>query len=35
MQNDINAFDPLWSKYNGNEEVVIRSVKREIGNILS
>lgn len=35
MQNDINAFDPLWSKYNGNEEVVIRSVKREIGNILN
>lgn len=35
MQNDIKAFDPLWSKYNGNEEVVIMSVKREISNILN
>ena len=35
MQNDIKASDPLWSKYNGNEEVVIMSVKREISNILN
>ena len=30
MQNDIKAFDPLWSKYNGNEEVVIMSVKEKL-----
>lgn len=28
-------FDPLSAKYNGNEEVVIKSLKREIKNILS
>lgn len=28
-------FDPLATKYGGNEEVVIKSIKREIQNILS
>lgn len=35
MDNEMKAFDPLWTKYNGSEEVVIKSVKREIGNILN
>lgn len=35
MNNEIKAFDPFWTKYNGSEEVVIKSVKREIGNILN
>ena len=28
-------FDPLQAKYSGTEEVVIKSLKREIKNILS
>ena len=28
-------FDPLQAKYSGTEEVVIKSLKREIRNILS
>ena len=28
-------FDPLQAKYSGTEEVAIRSLKREIQNILS
>ena len=30
-----NEFDPLKAKYDGNEEVVITSLKREINNILN
>ena len=30
-----NEFDPLKAKYDGNEEVVITSLKREITNILN
>lgn len=33
--NNINSFDPLSTKYNGNQEVVIKSLKREIVNILN
>lgn len=35
MNNDITSFDPLAAKYDGNEEVVIRALKREITNILN
>ena len=35
MENYFNAFDPLSAKYNGNEEVVIMSIKREIANVLN
>ena len=30
MSNGFTSFDPLSVKYNGNEEVVIQSLKREI-----
>jgi hypothetical protein len=30
-----DKFDPLSAKYAGNDEVVIKSLKREIKNILS
>ena len=29
------SFDPLKAKYDGNEEVVIKAIKREISNILN
>lgn len=35
MNNGFTSFDPLSVKYNGNEEVVIQSLKREILNILN
>lgn len=35
MNNGFASFDPLSVKYNGNEEVVIQSLKREILNILN
>lgn len=35
MSNGFASFDPLSVKYNGNEEVVIQSLKREILNILN
>ena len=35
MSNGFTSFDPLSVKYNGNEEVVIQSLKREILNILN
>lgn len=35
MNNGFASFDPLSVKYNGNEEVVIQSLKREISNILN
>ena len=35
MNNDIISFDPLAAKYDGNEEVVILALKREIRNILN
>lgn len=35
MNNGFESFDPLSVKYNGNEEVVIQSLKREILNILN
>lgn len=35
MNNDFTSFDPLSVKYNGNEEVVVQSLKREILNILN
>ena len=35
MENNIKAFDPLAEKYNGDSEVMIQSVKREINNILN
>ena len=35
MNNGFKSFDPLSVKYNGNEEVVIQSLKREIVNILN
>lgn len=35
MNNVFKSFDPLAVKYNGNEEVVIQSLKREILNILN
>lgn len=35
MNNGITSFDPLAAKYDGNEEVVIRALKREITNILN
>ena len=31
----IEKFDPLSAKYNGTDQVVILSMKREIGNILN
>lgn len=35
MSNGFASFDPLSVKYNGNGEVVIQSLKREILNILN
>lgn len=35
MCNVMTSFDPLEVKYNGNEEVVITALKREITNILN
>lgn len=35
MNNVFKSFDPLAVKYNGSEEVVIQSLKREILNILN
>ena len=35
MSNGFTSFDPLSVKYNGNEEVVMQSLKREILNILN
>ena len=35
MSSDLKSFDPLAIKYNGSEEVVIQSLKREIANILN
>ena len=35
MNNDFTSFDPLSVKYNGHEEVVVQSLKREILNILN